>query len=184
VLERIRRFYGRDSVVIHPPVDVDQFRPTAAKELEFLWVQRLVPHKRPEIVAEAFRGLPYRLTMVGAGMLEPSLRASLPTNVRLLPWLPRTELVPLFEHAAGFIHIGAAGTPVIAVDRGGARDIVRPGVDGVLLEAPEVVPLQAAIKEVASRSWDPIALAERAQEFSRERFLERLRAHLSQLGVP
>jgi glycosyltransferase involved in cell wall biosynthesis len=134
--------------------------------------------------------------MVGAGMLEPSLRASLPTNVRLLPWLPRTELLPLFEHAAGFIHIGeedfgismvealAAGTPVIAVDRGGARDIVRPGVDGVLLEAPEVVPLQAAIKEVASRSWDPIALAERAQEFSRERFLERLRAHLSQLGVP
>ena len=44
VQERIRRFYGRDSVVIHPPVDVDQFSATAGERTEFLWVQRLVPH--------------------------------------------------------------------------------------------------------------------------------------------
>ena len=196
VQERIRRFYGRDSVVIHPPVDVDQFTPTAGERAEFLWVQRLVPHKRPEVVAEAFRGLPHRLTMVGEGMLEASLRSSLPENVRLFKWLPRADLIALFERAAAFIHIGeedfgismvealAAGAPVIAVNEGGARDIVRPDVDGVLIEAPDAGALRDAVEAVASRSWDREALAERAREFSRDRFLARFRAHLSQLGVP
>ena len=78
----------------------------------------------------------------------------------------------------------AAGAPVVAVDQGGARDIVRPDVDGVLLEAPEPRALGEAVEAVASRSWDRGALAERAREFSRERFLERFRGHLSELGVP
>ena len=75
VEERIARFYGRESTVIHPPVDVDDF--TAYREKEpgrFLWVHRLVSYKHPLLVAEAFRGLPYRLTMVGIGPLESDLR--------------------------------------------------------------------------------------------------------------
>ncbi len=81
---RIRRFYGRDAEIIHPPVDVRQFRPDADKEPgHFLWVHRLVPYKQPELVAEAFRGLPYRLTMVGVGPLEAKVRAGLPPNVEL-----------------------------------------------------------------------------------------------------
>jgi glycosyltransferase involved in cell wall biosynthesis len=196
VQQRIRRFYGRDATVIHPPVDVDDFTPTQATAADFLWVHRLVPHKRPEVVVEAFRGLPYRLTMVGVGMLEPSLRSNLPSNVRLLPWLSRQELVSLFEQSAGFVHIGeedfgismvealAAGTPVIGLDAGGARDIVRHGVDGLLVESPDPAILREAIVEGASRKWDAGALALRAREFSRRRFLERFRAHLTGLGVP
>ena len=49
----------------------------AAQEKEpghFLWVHRLVPYKQPELVMEAFRDLPYRLTMVGVGPLEGRLR--------------------------------------------------------------------------------------------------------------
>jgi glycosyltransferase involved in cell wall biosynthesis len=195
VQERIRRFYGREATVIHPPVDVDDFTPRRAETRSFLWVHRLVPHKRPEVVVEAFRGLPYRLTMVGVGMLERSLRRDLPPNVDLLPWLPRRELVALFERSAGFVHVGeedfgismvealAAGTPVIALHRGGARDIVREGVDGLLVESPDVRALRAAVVECASRDWDAHALARRAQEFSREHFLARLRTHLTELGV-
>lgn len=196
VRERIRRFYGRDATVIHPPVAVDEFDATAAKEEgHFLWMQRLVAYKRPELVAEAFRGLPYRLTMVGVGPLEQRLRASLPPNVELRGWISREQLRGLFARASGFVHVAeedfgismvealAAGMPVVALGAGGAEDIVRPGVDGVLIEQAELEPLRAAIRRVAETTWEPAALRARALEFSAGRFLERMREWLDETST-
>ena len=194
VRDRIQRSYGRDSVVIHPPVEVGEFDPTAEKEPgHFLWVNRLVAYKQPAAVAEAFRDLPYRLTMVGIGPLQASLRASLPPNVTLHSWLPREQLTALYGRASGYLHIGeedfgismvealAAGTPVIGLARGGALDIVRDGVDGVLVERADQAALRTAIERVAGEQWDRGALRSRADEFSRERFLERLGSVIASL---
>jgi glycosyltransferase involved in cell wall biosynthesis len=196
VQDRIRRFYGRDSVVVGAPVDADDITPTAAKdESAFLWVHRLVGYKRPEVVVEAFRDLPYRLTMVGIGPLAQPVRARLPANVELRDWVSREELVRLYEEAAGFIHVGeedfgitmvealAAGTPVIALDRGGARDIVRPEIDGVLIDEPDPRLLRDAIAKVATTAWDTSALAEQARAFSRERFVERFLAQVQAVAA-
>ena len=187
VRERIQRFYGRDAAVVHPPVDVDDFDPGADKEPgHFVWAHRLVAYKQPQAVIEAFRGLPYRLTMVGVGPLEAELRASLPENVELLGWLSRADLAALYARASGFVHVGeedfgitmvealAAGTPVVGLDAGGARDIVRPGEDGVLVGEATPEAVRTAVREVAERDWNREALAARAAEFSRERFLERM----------
>jgi glycosyltransferase involved in cell wall biosynthesis len=193
VRERIRRFYGRDAAVVHPPVEVDELRPAAEAAREcFLWVGRLVPYKRPLLVAEAFRGLPQRLTMVGIGPQEAELREQLPPNVDLRGWIPREELRDLYQKAAGFLHVGeedfgitmvealAAGAPVIALDAGGARDIVRDGVDGVLVSEPSVDSLRAAVERVDATEWDRAALAERAAGFSRADFTERMRKLLTE----
>lgn len=193
VRDRIRRFYAREAVIVHPPVDVDRFRPDAEKEEGlFLWVHRLVAYKRPELVVEAFRGLPFRLIMVGIGPLEGGLRARLPPNVELRGWLPRLELEELYQRCSGFLHVAeedfgitlvealAAGAPVIALGRGGALDIVRDGIDGVLVERPEIGDVQAAIRRVAAIRWDAGELAQRASEFSRPRFLERFGAVVSE----
>jgi glycosyltransferase involved in cell wall biosynthesis len=196
VRERIKRFYGRDAEVIHPPVEVTELNAELEKEPgHFLWVHRLVPYKQPELVVEAFRDLPYRLTMVGVGPLETRLRKQLPPNVELLPWVSRGELAELYGHASGFVHVAeedfgistvealAAGTPVVALDAGGARDIVRPNVDGVLVERADVGTLQDAIRAVAGRSWDRDALRTRSFEFSTERFLERMRTWLDHVSA-
>jgi glycosyltransferase involved in cell wall biosynthesis len=187
VRDRIRAFYGRDATVIHPPVEVGDFDPSLEKEPgEFLWVHRLVAYKHPELVAEAFRNLPFRLTMVGVGPLERRLRRRLPPNVRLCNWVPRDELARLYGRASGFIHAGeedfgitmvealAAGTPVVALDAGGAKDIVRNGVDGVLVDRADVRELRAAIHLAAEATWDPRELHSRALEFSTQRFLTRM----------
>jgi glycosyltransferase involved in cell wall biosynthesis len=196
VRDRIRRFYGRDATVIHPPVDAAALDAKQEKEPgHFLWVHRLVPYKRPELVLEAFRELPFRLTMVGVGPLEARLRKRLPPNVELLGWVSRSELAALYGRASGFIHVGeedfgitmvealAAGTPVIALDAGGARDIVRAGVDGVLIERAELRQLQTAVRAVAGGSWDAQTLHSRALEFSSERFLEQMRSWLDDASV-
>jgi glycosyltransferase involved in cell wall biosynthesis len=191
VRDRIRRFYGRDAEIIHPPVEVEDFDATRDKDHgHFLWVQRLVSYKRPDLVVDAFRDLPYRLTMVGVGPLEKRLRASLPANVELRGWVSRDELRALYARSSGFVHVAeedfgiaivealAAGMPVVALDAGGARDILRPGIDGILIDSAEVAQLRAAIRSVAGATWDPAALRARAEEFSTERFLERMRTWL------
>jgi glycosyltransferase involved in cell wall biosynthesis len=193
VADRIRRFYARDAETIHPPVEVSELRPANEGERRrFLWVGRLVPYKRPLLVAEAFRGLPHELTMVGIGPQEAELRERLPSNVELRGWISREELVRMYGEAAGFLHVGeedfgitmvealAAGAPVIALDAGGARDIVRDGVDGVLVSEPTRESLAAAVKRVASGDWDREALYARAGEFSRERFATRMREALTE----
>jgi glycosyltransferase involved in cell wall biosynthesis len=189
VADRIKRFYGREAVIVPPPVAVDDFpRDVPRDPTSFLWVHRLVAYKRPLEVAEAFRELPdLRLTMVGLGPLEDELRARLPSNVELLGWVSRERLAELFAGAAGFIHVGeedfgismvealAAGTPVLAADAGGARDIVRPERDGVLIADPtEPLQIRNGVRELADRSWDADELRRSAQRFSEERFHERL----------
>lgn len=194
VKDRIRRFYDRDATVIPPPVDIDGFSPHEDKEQgNFLWVHRLIDYKRPELVAEAFRGLPFRLTMVGTGPMEGRLRSRLPSNVELRGWISRSELEELYAKSSGFIHVGeedfgisivealAAGTPVIALNRGGATDIVRPEVDGLLLDDPSVPALRAAIEQLEATPWDRTAIVERAREFSRERFLARMSKYVTGL---
>lgn len=188
VRERIRRFYDRDAAVVHPPVEVDELRAgSEGPRGSFLWVGRLVPYKQPLVVAEAFRGLPQRLTMVGIGPQEEELRERLPPNVELRGWISREELSRLYAQAAGFLHVGeedfgitmvealAAGAPVIALNAGGARDIVRDGVDGVLVADPRVDSLRAAVERVDAAEWDRGALAERAASFSRRDFTEKMR---------
>jgi len=189
VAERIKAFYGRDAVIVPPPVAVDEFpREVERDPRHFLWVHRLVSYKRPLEVATAFRELPeLRLTMVGVGPLEHDLRATLPPNVELLGWVDRDRLTRLFAEAAGFIHVGeedfgismvealAAGVPVLAADRGGSRDIVRPGQDGVLISNPgDPAHIRAGVEELAGRSWDATALRGSAERFSEARFRERL----------
>ena len=106
--------------------------------------------------------------------------------------MSREELVELYERASGFIHVGeedfgitmvealAAGTPVVALARGGAMDIVRPGEDGLLVDDADPATVREAVRAVAERSWDPAALAAHAREFSREQFLERMLATIAE----
>jgi glycosyltransferase involved in cell wall biosynthesis len=198
VAGRIARFYGREAVIVPPPVAVDDFAVDAPRDPSaFLWVHRFVAYKRPLEVAEAFRGLPeLRLTMVGVGPLQDELRTSAPPNVEVLGWVPRERLAALFAAAAGFIHVGeedfgismvealAAGTPVLAADAGGARDIVRPGRDGILIaNVADPEQTRRGVRELAAAGWDPEAVKDSAQRFSESRFRERLSATLREHGA-
>jgi glycosyltransferase involved in cell wall biosynthesis len=188
VAERIRRFYGLDSAVVHPPVKTDFFRPGEGERHGFLHVGRLVSYKRADLVVEAFRGLPHELTVVGTGQLENELRATAPGNVRFIRSVTDEELRELYRSSLGLVFPGvedfgivmaeaqACGTPVIASAAGGARDIIRDD-SGWLLEKPTIESIREAVALAAREPFqaEDIAAAAAAR-FSEERFRTELRA--------
>ena len=191
IAERIRKAWGRESLVVHPPVDVDGFSMQRDKEEFFLVASRMVPYKRVELVAEAFRRMPQRrLVIVGSGPCEPAVRAAAggAPNIELRGYVAQHELVRLMQGARACLHAAeedfgialveaqACGTPVIAFGRGGARDIVRPPPaaepTGVLFPAQTTASIVEAMElfDRHESSITPEACRHNAMRFTREHF--------------
>ncbi len=158
VQERIQRIYGRESVVIHPPVDTRYFAPdpTVAVDDYYLLVSRLIPYKRIDLAVEAMRSLPQeKLLVVGDGRDLTALQAAAGPNVHFLGRQSRHQIRELLRGCKAFLFPGledfgiapveamSVGRPVVAFGGGGALDTVIPGVTGELFAeqtAPRVWP--------------------------------------------
>jgi len=183
VAERIRRHYGREAAVCHPPVDVDFFRPGPEPRESFLLaVGALVPYKRYEEAIAAARRAGRPLVIVGGGPEGKRLRGLADSSVRILVNLAPEELRRLYRTCAFFVQPGeedfgmaaveaiACGAPVVALSRGGARDVVRDGVNGLLYGPEEPGGLAGAVERAARIRFDYTALRDSALPFARERF--------------
>ena len=60
----IRKVYGRDARVLHPPVDVEKFTLCEDKDSYYLTASRLVPYKRVDVVVEAVSSMPSKRLLV------------------------------------------------------------------------------------------------------------------------
>ena len=196
VQRRIQAIYGRESVVIHPPVDTERFTPDPSQPVGeyYLIVSRLIPYKRIDLAVQAFRHLPQeRLVIVGSGRDEPALRAQAGPNVTFLGRQPWDELVRLMRGCKAFLFPGledfgiapveamSAGRPVIAFAGGGALDTVLPGVTGELFQPQSVEGLLAVLEDFDPRAYDPGACRAQAEKFSRARFQRELMDFLAQV---
>ena len=161
VASRIEHHYGRRAQVVPPPVRTDFFTPGGERGEGFLYVGRLTGYKRPDLVVDAFRGLPYRLTVVGKGAMAPALRARATPNVEFIDEVGDEELRELYRSARAMLYpvdedfgivmaeAQACGTPVISIDAGGALDIVENGVTGWLMRGRGIRDLQMAVSHAA-----------------------------------
>ena len=195
VAERIRRYYERDSEVVHPPVDVDAF--TAQRERGDFWVYvgRLSAYKRADIAVRAFARLGMRLVVVGEGRERTALEAiardrSLRPlgNIAFAGHLDQATLRQLLSAARGLIFPAeddfgivcvealASGAPVVALDAGGAPEIVRDGIDGALVATADPDAFADAVLRVEQRTWDTEELRRSARRFDVSRFQDRIRA--------
>ncbi|MFY9550289.1 MAG: glycosyltransferase, partial [Thermoanaerobaculia bacterium] len=178
----------------HPPVDVDLFCPGDGPRGDFLLaVGALVPYKRYDVAIEAARALGRRLVLVGAGPEEARLRARASPSVTFLSGLSAEELRELYRTCAFYVQPGeedfgisavealACGTPVVALDRGGARDVVRDGENGVLYGGEDAEALAGAVTRAGSRKFDYTQLRASALPFRRERFAEEFQTALGEL---
>jgi glycosyltransferase involved in cell wall biosynthesis len=188
VAERIKRYYGRESEVVHPPVDVDRFEARADRGEHWLYVGRLSAYKRADVAIAAFANTRRRLIVVGEGREHDALEKIARDNVAFTGRVDDATKRELMATARGFIFPAeddfgivcaealASGAPVVALGKGGAREIVRDGIDGVLVDEPDAERFAAAVEKVEARPWDPQALRASARRFDVSRFEQRIRA--------
>jgi glycosyltransferase involved in cell wall biosynthesis len=192
VAERIRRYYGREAEVIHPPVEVDFFSPGEGDGDGYcLTVSALAPYKRLELAVIACEKLDVELRIVGAGPERKRLQAMAGPRTRLLGHVSRTRLRELLRGALCLLQPGtedfgistvealACGTPVVALGRGGVLDIVEDGQHGVLFPEPSAAALAAAIDKRRRMRFNKLNLRSRAESFATPRFMRRLCSFLS-----
>jgi glycosyltransferase involved in cell wall biosynthesis len=185
VRDRIKQFYDRDAVVIHPFVNDDFLAAPLAEERGdyHVVVSALVPYKRVDLAMATGRNL----VVIGGGPLLDELRARASPNVRFLGHVSRDTVIEQVSRARSLILPGiedfgitpleamAAGTPVVALGQGGVLDSVVPGATGIFFDAPEVNSLRRALDEVEARPWDRAAIRAHAARFTRARFQEQFR---------
>ncbi len=197
--DQIRRVWGRDAAVLHPPVRTDFFTPDPAAPREgfLLVVSALEPYKRVDLAidAAALAGLP--LTIVGTGSHEHALRqrARSAPGVTFLGRADDHAVRDLMRRAHAFlmpqvedfgitaVEAQACGTPVVARRAGGALDTVIDARTGVLVDDPTPRALAAGIARLPPNPH--AACREHALLFSEHRFRTGLLAALGeQLGRP
>ena len=188
VASRIERYWRRDAEVVHPPVDVDAFRPAPAEDLGdfYLWAGELVGYKRPDVAIEAAVRLDRPLKVIGDGPALARLRARHAragvqflgrVDFDTLRWYMAHCRALLFPGEEDFgmvpVEVMASGRPVVALGRGGALDTVVDGVTGVLYPDPGTEGLVRAIERFETDvepGLDAAALTAHARSFSLARF--------------
>lgn len=186
VRRRIQKYYRRDAVVIHPPVDTDRFSISKEPKTYFLTGGRLVAYKRYDLVIEAANRTGLPLKIFGSGPVEKDLQKMARPNVEFLGRVSDEEQARLYAGARAFIHpqeedFGitpvesmASGRPVIAWRKGGATETVQEGVSGQFFDEQSWEELADYMIRFDERQWDPSAIKSYAETFSRKRFESKL----------
>src|SRR4051812_46654286 len=185
---RIRRYFGRDSTVLHPPVELSRFSPGPVGA-HYLVLAELMPHKRIDVAVRAFNALGLPLVVVGDGPEWRRLRRLAGPTVRLTGRLPDADVADLLRSARALVVTAqeefgiaaveslASGRPVIGPRSGGVLESVEEGrTRGFYDDVDDPRSLAAALTAFDPLAVDPGDCVSAAQHFGVERFQERLRA--------
>jgi glycosyltransferase involved in cell wall biosynthesis len=190
---RIKRIYGRDSEVLHPPVDVDRFRLKEGPGEYFLALSALVPYKKIELAVRVCAKRAWPLWVVGQGSEEKKLRALAGPTVTFRGWAKEEELPGIYARAKALVFPGkedfgivpveamACGVPVVAFGEGGVLDSVQDGVTGIFFHQQTEEALEEVLEKFEKMEFDPKVLRERANQFSKARFLSKAKEYFRKL---
>jgi glycosyltransferase involved in cell wall biosynthesis len=192
IQERIKNFYGRDSVVIFPPVDTSRFQPAANTDDYFLIVSRLIPYKRIDLAVQVATRLGLPLKIGGKGRDMERLKAMAGPTVEFLGYVPDEQLPELMARCKAFLFPGledfgitpvqaeAAGRPVIAFGGGGALDTVIPGKTGELFYEMTVDSLAEVMRNFDAEAYDPAFIRAHAEKFDTQVFNQQMTSFVNQ----
>ena len=202
VQRRIKKFYGRESEVIYPPVKLPQEVILTEDQQKFdtdyyLIVSRLAAYKNIEFVVEAFNKLNLPLRIAGEGKELDRLKSLVRGNIAFLGRVDDREKAILYQNCKGVINsveeedFGIVplealsfGKPVLAHRSGGHLETIIEGKSGMFFDSYETESLVASIQafdaSVMANSYDSTFMKSFASQFSEEAFKERLKTFVMQ----
>lgn len=191
VRKRIKRYYGQDATVVHPPVDIDRFDPARTRDDYYVALGRQVPYKRVDLAVAAASRLDIPLKVYGNGSEHEKLVAMASPKVQFFTdrFGDASDLAveEALNHARGFIFPAeedfgivpvqalAAGAPVIAYGKGGVLDIIQDGESGILFKKQTVDNVVDAIQEAKRHTFLPATLRRKARRFDKGLFITKMR---------
>ena len=189
VADRIKRIYDREATVVYPPVNVDFFKGDYEKGGYYLLAGQLIGYKRPDLAIAACVKMGRKIVVIGNGNQRAALEKQYAANplVKFLGRVSDEELKATYGGAKALLFPGledfgivpveaqAAGTPVIAYGRGGARETVKDGETGLFFPKQTVESLSAAIESFEARSWSSDACRANAANFTLQAFKDGMR---------
>lgn len=189
VRARIAKYYRKESVVIHPPVDVARFHVAAPGEQKdyFLMVGRLIAYKRHDIAIEAFNRLKLPLKIIGRGPEFERLKKLAGPTIEFLGRVPDEELPKYYAECRAFVfpqeedfgivaeEAFASGRPVIAYRGGDIVEHLEPGKMGEFFGEQTADSLAAAVEKFQGQTYDSAYIRSRAERFDKALFKAKIR---------
>jgi len=207
VAGRIRKYYRRDSTVIHPPIDTSESFLARKHEDYYLAVGRLVPYKRTDISIDACMKLGRRLVIAGDGPEMNRLKKRARKNVEFLGEVDDCQLRNLYAQCRALLfaadedfgmvplEVQSYGRPVIAFGKGGSLETVigayspihmekfygNPAITGVFFGEQTAASLAEAIRsfESCEEIFVPDQIQLHARKFDTSIFVSRLRSYIN-----
>ncbi len=192
VQKRIKKYYNRDSDLIHPPVETAKFRIADQIGNYYLIGGRLVPYKRYDLAVEAFNKLGIPLKIFGEGPELEKLKKIAKENIEFLGKIDDEKLAELYSRCLAFIHpqeedfgitaveAMASGRPVIAYAAGGALETVINGVTGKFFDEQTWEALADAVIRFKPEDYNPTAIREHARKFDVEVFKQKIKDYVEE----
>lgn len=190
VRRRIQKYYQKDSIVVHPPVNITKFSLAEGPGAYWLMVGRLVAYKNFDLAVRAFNRLGWPLIIVGTGVEERRLRRMAKSNISFVGQVDDTRLAQLYRGAAGVafpqeedfgivpLEAMASGRPVVALRRGGALETVIDRITGLFFDEETPEALADAVDRASRMKWLPNLARGQAERFDIPVFREKMSAIL------
>jgi glycosyltransferase involved in cell wall biosynthesis len=196
VQERIKRTYNRDSTVIYPPVDTQNFTYEPNKEDFYLTASRLVPYKKTKLIVEAFNEMPdKKLIVIGSGEELKTIKEIAKTNISVLGYQKIDMLTNYMQRAKAFVYAAvedfgivpieamSCGTPVIALSKGGTAETVMEGKNGIHFHEQTKEEIIEAVCRFEEQSFDLASISRDAQIYNTKRFQEEIQEFIKSFEV-
>lgn len=205
IAKRIKKIYNKDSIVIYPPVDTKSFTISEDTGDYYITCSRMVPYKKVDLIVEAFAKTNKKLVVIGEGPDYHKIKQLATTNIELLGFLEKKEVLTLIKRAKAFIFAAeedfgiapieaqAAGVPVIAYGKGGVLETIKgnfvnqetidSSCTGVFFEHQNVESLLESVAyfEKNRNLFDKDTIRQNAQRFSIERFEKEFKETIGEL---